>query len=120
MADRRWRGAFDGCLFRRHCRQWPTEQNKPRRLFGQSGLTARLLWLRSIVRTSVLEAPVQEAPAVRRLNIYGDGQGDLAGHGGVRRTCGSLSETLSEPSTHTNEWVAAHLRLAVSGCERCH
>ena len=25
------------------------------------------------------KASVQEAPAVRRLNIYGDGQGDLAG-----------------------------------------
>jgi MOSC domain-containing protein YiiM len=35
--------------------------------------------------TSVWKEPVKERRLVRRLNIDGDAQGDLAGHGGEQR-----------------------------------
>jgi ferredoxin-NADP reductase/MOSC domain-containing protein YiiM len=37
------------------------------------------------VHTAIWKAPVKGPRIVRRLNIDGDGQGDLAGHGGERR-----------------------------------
>jgi ferredoxin-NADP reductase/MOSC domain-containing protein YiiM len=37
------------------------------------------------VRTAIWKEPVQGRRTVRRLNIDGDGQGDLAGHGGEQR-----------------------------------
>jgi MOSC domain-containing protein YiiM len=39
------------------------------------------------VYTSVWKEPVQERHLVRRLNIDGDAQGDLAGHGGEPARC---------------------------------
>src|SRR5436190_2967756 len=38
-----------------------------------------------IVRSAIWKYPVQGRCRVRRLNIDGDGQGDLAGHGGENR-----------------------------------
>ncbi len=42
-------------------------------------------WQGKIVNTAIWKAPVDGPRMVRRLNVDGDGQGDLAGHGGERR-----------------------------------
>src|SRR5271154_4171651 len=42
-------------------------------------------WQGKTVPTAVWKEPVQGRRMVRRLNIDGDGQGDLAGHGGEHR-----------------------------------
>ncbi len=42
-------------------------------------------WNGKIVRTAVWKSPIVGRRMVRRLNIDGDGQGDLAGHGGEQR-----------------------------------
>jgi ferredoxin-NADP reductase/MOSC domain-containing protein YiiM len=42
-------------------------------------------WQARTVHTGVFKAPVDGPVTVRRLNVDGDGQGDLAGHGGEQR-----------------------------------
>src|SRR3982750_3625496 len=42
-------------------------------------------WRGEKVHTAIWKSPVQGRVAVRRLNLEGDGQGDLAGHGGEQR-----------------------------------
>ena len=49
------------------------------------GLPRDIPWHGETVHTSVWKAPVTGRRLVRRLNIDGDGQGDLAGHGGEQR-----------------------------------
>jgi ferredoxin-NADP reductase/MOSC domain-containing protein YiiM len=49
------------------------------------GLPQDVAWQGRIVHTAVWKRPVQGPRLVRRLNIDGDGQGDLAGHGGEHR-----------------------------------
>jgi MOSC domain-containing protein YiiM/ferredoxin-NADP reductase len=49
------------------------------------GLPRDLAWRGKTVRTAIWKAPVQGRLMVRRLNIDGDGQGDLKGHGGEHR-----------------------------------
>lgn len=49
------------------------------------GLPRDIIWQGRTVHTSVWKAPVTGPRMVRRLNIDGDGQGDLAGHGGEHR-----------------------------------
>jgi ferredoxin-NADP reductase/MOSC domain-containing protein YiiM len=49
------------------------------------GLPQDVAWQGRTVRTAVWKRPVEGARLVRRLNIDGDGQGDLAGHGGPNR-----------------------------------
>src|ERR1700758_5447306 len=49
------------------------------------GLPREVTWQGKTVRTGVWKSPVQGPRMVRRLNIDGDGQGDLAGHGGEHR-----------------------------------
>ena len=49
------------------------------------GLPRGVTWQGKTVRTAVWKAPVEGPRMVRRLNIDGDGQGDLAGHGGEHR-----------------------------------
>ncbi len=49
------------------------------------GLPRDVSWRNAIVHTSVWKSPVPDRRMVRRLNIDGDGQGDLAGHGGEHR-----------------------------------
>lgn len=44
-----------------------------------------IAWQGKTVHTAVWKAPVQGPRVVRRLNIDGDGQGDLVGHGGEHR-----------------------------------
>ncbi|GGC85831.1 MOSC and FAD-binding oxidoreductase domain-containing protein [Chelatococcus reniformis] len=49
------------------------------------GLPRDVAWQGRTVRTAIWKAPVQGRRMVRRLNVDGDGQGDLAGHGGEHR-----------------------------------
>src|SRR6195952_649898 len=42
-------------------------------------------WNGRFVHTGIWKAPVHGAVMARRLNLDGDGQGDLAGHGGEQR-----------------------------------
>jgi len=49
------------------------------------GLPKDVLWRGRSVYTGIWKAPVDGAAMVRRLNIDGDGQGDLGGHGGEQR-----------------------------------
>jgi ferredoxin-NADP reductase/MOSC domain-containing protein YiiM/ferredoxin len=57
----------------------------PRLLSVNVGLPRDIAWHGQTVRTAVWKEPVQGRRMVRRLNIDGDGQGDLAGHGGEQR-----------------------------------
>jgi ferredoxin-NADP reductase/MOSC domain-containing protein YiiM len=49
------------------------------------GLPRDIAWQGKTVHTGIWKAPVKGLRMVRRLNIDGDGQGDLNGHGGERR-----------------------------------
>jgi MOSC domain-containing protein YiiM len=49
------------------------------------GLPREITWRGKTIFTSVWKEPVQGRRLVRRLNIDGDAQGDLAGHGGEHR-----------------------------------
>ena len=49
------------------------------------GLPRDVPWKGEKVHTAIWKQPVQGRIAVRRLNIDGDGQGDLTGHGGEHR-----------------------------------
>src|ERR1700734_1196091 len=49
------------------------------------GLPRDIAWQGKTVHTAVWKEPVRGRRLGRRLNIDGDGQGDLAGHGGEHR-----------------------------------
>src|SRR4030095_12484353 len=49
------------------------------------GLPRDIPWRGKTVHTAIWKNPVQGRRMVRRLNIDGDGQGDLLGHGGEHR-----------------------------------
>jgi ferredoxin-NADP reductase/MOSC domain-containing protein YiiM/ferredoxin len=49
------------------------------------GMPADVPWRGRTVHTGIYKAPVTEPVMVRRLNLDGDGQGDLGGHGGEQR-----------------------------------
>ena len=49
------------------------------------GMPKNVQWRGKTVYTGIWKAPVEGPVMVRRLNIDGDGQGDLAGHGGEQR-----------------------------------
>jgi MOSC domain-containing protein YiiM/ferredoxin-NADP reductase len=49
------------------------------------GLPRDVAWQGKTVHTAIWKAPVQGRRMVHRLNIDGDGQGDLIGHGGEHR-----------------------------------
>jgi MOSC domain-containing protein YiiM len=74
-------------LSRRTRRQSPVKEEKvtARLLSVNVGLPRDIAWQGKTVHTAVWKAPVQGQRRVRRLNIDGDGQGDLAGHGGEHR-----------------------------------
>jgi MOSC domain-containing protein YiiM len=57
----------------------------PRLLSVNVGLPRDIPWRGKTIHTAVWKTPVQGRRMVRRLNIDGDGQGDLAGHGGEHR-----------------------------------
>ena len=49
------------------------------------GLPRDIPWKGRLVHTGIWKDPVRGPCRVRRLNLDGDGQGDLAGHGGEQR-----------------------------------
>ncbi len=49
------------------------------------GLPRNVSWRGETVYTGIWKQPVQGRVVVRKLNVAGDGQGDLAGHGGEHR-----------------------------------
>jgi MOSC domain-containing protein YiiM len=49
------------------------------------GLPRDVTWNGKTVRTAIWKFPVEERRMARKLNIDGDGQADLAGHGGEQR-----------------------------------
>src|SRR4249919_640412 len=49
------------------------------------GMPKDVLWQGKSVFTGVFKDPVNGRRRVHRLNLDGDGQGDLAGHGGEQR-----------------------------------
>lgn len=49
------------------------------------GLPRDIEWRGRTVRTGIWKAPVQGRRRITRLNVEGDGQGDLDGHGGEQR-----------------------------------
>jgi MOSC domain-containing protein YiiM len=57
----------------------------PRLVAVNVGLPREHTWRGRTVRTGVWKEPVVGRRMVRRLNIDGDGQGDLKGHGGEQR-----------------------------------
>jgi ferredoxin-NADP reductase/MOSC domain-containing protein YiiM len=62
-----------------------TEQQAGSLLSVNVGMPQDLAWHGQTVHTAVWKRPVTGPQVVRRLNIDGDGQGDLAGHGGEHR-----------------------------------
>src|SRR5271170_5121786 len=57
----------------------------PRLLSVNVGLPRDVTWNGKTVYTAIWKSPVEGRTMVRTLNIVGDGQGDLAGHGGEHR-----------------------------------
>ena len=57
----------------------------PRLLSVNVGLPRDVTWGGKTVRTAVWKSPVEGRRMVRKLNVVGDAQGDLAGHGGEHR-----------------------------------
>ena len=57
----------------------------PELLSVNVGLPKNVAWQGKTVFTGVWKYPVDGPAMVRRLNIDGDGQGDLGGHGGEQR-----------------------------------
>jgi len=57
----------------------------PRLLSLNVGLPRDVTWNGKTVGTAIWKSPVADRRMVRKLNIVGDGQGDLAGHGGEQR-----------------------------------
>jgi ferredoxin-NADP reductase/MOSC domain-containing protein YiiM len=57
----------------------------PRLLSVNVGLPRDVAWSGKTVRTAIWKFPVTGRRIVRKLNIDGDAQGDLAGHGGEQR-----------------------------------
>jgi ferredoxin-NADP reductase/MOSC domain-containing protein YiiM len=62
-----------------------TERRAGTLLSVNVGLPKDVSWHGKTVHTAVWKHPVEGPRQVRRLNIDGDGQGDLAGHGGEQR-----------------------------------
>ena len=56
-----------------------------RLLSVNAGLPREVTWNGKTVRTAIWKVPVEGRRMVRKLNIDGDGQADLAGHGGEQR-----------------------------------
>jgi ferredoxin-NADP reductase/MOSC domain-containing protein YiiM len=57
----------------------------PKLLSLNVALPRDVAWNGKTVRTAIWKSPVEGRQMVRKLNIVGDGQGDLAGHGGEQR-----------------------------------
>jgi ferredoxin-NADP reductase/MOSC domain-containing protein YiiM/ferredoxin len=68
---------------------WPAspalEVPIPKLLSVNVGLPREIAWQGKIVRTAIWKQPVPGRVLARRLNLDGDGQADLKGHGGEHR-----------------------------------
>src|ERR1700759_103434 len=63
----------------------PKRSNMARLLSVNVGLPRDIEWKGRTVHTGIWKDPVHGRCQVGRLNLAGDGQGDLAGHGGEQR-----------------------------------
>jgi ferredoxin-NADP reductase/MOSC domain-containing protein YiiM len=63
----------------------PTRSDVARLLSVNVGLPHDIAWKGRTVHTAIWKEPVRGRCRVGRLNLDGDGQGDLAGHGGEQR-----------------------------------
>src|SRR6201996_2937712 len=61
------------------------QDRTPTLLSVNVGLPKNVAWHDKTVYTGIWKEPVAGPQMVRRLNIDGDGQGDLNGHGGEQR-----------------------------------
>src|SRR5580658_3724829 len=57
----------------------------PRLLSVNVGLPRDVTWKGKTVRTAIWKSPVEGRRMVRKFNVVGDAQADLAGHGGEQR-----------------------------------
>lgn len=57
----------------------------PKLLSVNVGLPREIEWQGKLVRTGIWKFSVSNRVFARRLNLDGDGQGDLEGHGGEHR-----------------------------------
>ena len=57
----------------------------PKLLSVNVGLPREIAWQGKVVRTAIWKRPVSGSVFARRLNLDGDGQADLKGHGGEHR-----------------------------------
>ena len=57
----------------------------PRLLSVNVGLPREIAWQGKVVRTAIWKQAVPHRVVARRLNLDGDGQADLEGHGGEHR-----------------------------------
>jgi len=57
----------------------------PKLLSVNVGLPCEIAWQGKVVRTAILKRPASGRVFARRLNLDGDGQADLKGHGGEHR-----------------------------------
>jgi ferredoxin-NADP reductase/MOSC domain-containing protein YiiM/ferredoxin len=57
----------------------------PKLLSVNVGLPCEIAWQGKVVRTAIWKRPASGRVFARRLNLDGDGQADLAGHGGEQR-----------------------------------
>ena len=93
----------------------------PRLLSVNVGLPRDVTWNGKTVCTAIWKSPVEGRRVVRKCNIDGDGQGDLAGHGGEHRAVFvyqmgllSLLGTRSDAMTSSSASSAKTSRLTVS------
>ena len=86
----------------------------PRLLSVNVGLPRDVTWNGKTVRTAIWKSPVQGRQMVRKLNLVGDAQADLAGHGGEQRavfvyqmesypTGNSLSDVMTSSSASSEK-----------------
>jgi MOSC domain-containing protein YiiM/ferredoxin-NADP reductase/ferredoxin len=61
------------------------EETMPKLLSVNVGFPREIAWQGKIVRTGIWKHPASGRLFARRLNLEGDGQGDLEGHGGEQR-----------------------------------
>jgi ferredoxin-NADP reductase/MOSC domain-containing protein YiiM len=84
------------------------------------GLPKDVAWQGRTVHTGIWKSPVEGPRMVRRLNVDGDGQGDLAGHGGeMRAVMVYQRESYAHWQKHLNrdqlEWGAFGENFTVDG-----
>ena len=70
----------------RAAREFPTKAGDMARLLSVNvGLPRDIEWKGRTVHTTIWKDPLRGRCRVSRLNLAGDGQGDLVGHGGEQR-----------------------------------